>query len=499
MTKTPVIRLISIVAVLSAMVICGNIASLYVASQNADESRDKANGALVNSIRDDFEQSAISRVRGLATDGRLFDEFNSNTGGHAVFAKSCAKDRSLQGVATLAIAERAGNPIALCEYGQMKPVAEHAYLIDHLGPLIDELYPRIAADQIRFERILHEFFFHKDYVSIGDRVYLAVTTLLTPAETKTLVGEYTPKFAVFLTNVEKTLVAQLNDKLPIKPISMKKSGGVPGFSDLAIRNDQGEMLAAITWPASTSFRGQLWDLIPSLALISIMVFLLIVRFLLRIRDLQKDLQLRTDEAVSASLHDNMTGLANRTKFNAELDLDVQRASASKPAFVGFLDLDHFKSINDTYGHDVGDEMIIEASKRLRGVVGKDNTAARLGGDEFAFIIRDKANEAELRALCDRIDEQIKVPFQSGDILLQPSASFGLAECPRHGRDPDAVLKAADDALYAAKNSGRGRYHIYSLETKTTQLDEIHSEMNSIPRTAIETEGDYGSEPVRIHA
>ena len=223
----------------------------------------------------------------------------------------------------------------------------------------------------------------------------------------------------------------------------------------------------ISWRKSYQFNSLFKTFLPSIAFLSAISFLLIVRYLMRIGTLQTIISRQEAEARHASLHDNMTGLPNRTAFNQTVDEAFAQSTPDKPCFLGFFDLDYFKQVNDTHGHDAGDAVLIEAAARLRDVLGEDNFVARIGGDEFAFIIRSTQSQDGIKALCQKLDLRIKTPFTFDGTILKLSASIGIAEFPADGLTRTDVLKAADHALYTAKERGRGRYHIYDQ----TDLDD----------------------------
>src|SRR5262249_43042652 len=133
-----------------------------------------------------------------------------------------------------------------------------------------------------------------------------------------------------------------------------------------------------------------------------------------------------------------------------------------------LDLDHFKVINDTLGHPVGDALLCAVSKRLLGLVRDSDLVSRTGGDEFS-IVQSAAESpvADCSALATRVIEALGVPFALGDHQVVIGASVGIAIAPDDGNDADQLLKNADMALYRAKDDGRGKFHFFepSMDAK----------------------------------
>jgi diguanylate cyclase (GGDEF)-like protein len=168
-----------------------------------------------------------------------------------------------------------------------------------------------------------------------------------------------------------------------------------------------------------------------------------------------------------ALHDGLTGLPNRTLLGDRLTSAIAVAQRQDAALsLLMLDLDGFKSVNDTYGHHAGDLVLVETAKRLSGTLRESDTAARLGGDEFVLLLPATpligATEAA-RALVDFIGAPIVVDRKP----LTVGASIGIAVFPNHGRDPEVLLAAADSAMYEAKHSGGG-YRTFRAHLGATQ-------------------------------
>jgi diguanylate cyclase (GGDEF)-like protein len=160
----------------------------------------------------------------------------------------------------------------------------------------------------------------------------------------------------------------------------------------------------------------------------------------------------------AALHDELTGLPNRTSLMMRLHQaceDIGRI----PVAVILLDLDHFKEINDTLGHYVGDRLLVEVARRLRGAVRAGDFIARLGGDEFAIIAYHSETEGEALDVAGRLREAFESTFPLSGADLSAQASLGVVLAPEHGISEDILLKRADVALYEAKNA-RGSIMVY---------------------------------------
>lgn len=154
-------------------------------------------------------------------------------------------------------------------------------------------------------------------------------------------------------------------------------------------------------------------------------------------------------------HDGLTGLANRRLFGERLQaaLAHRRRHGGEVALL-LLDLDRFKPINDTHGHDAGDAVLKAVSQRLRDNVREVDTAARLGGDEFVVLLSGVSNVADLAPFALKLLERVSEPIAHGNLMLQVGCSLGISRTPVDGDTPDTLLLAADAAMYEAKDSGR---------------------------------------------
>jgi diguanylate cyclase (GGDEF)-like protein/PAS domain S-box-containing protein len=155
-------------------------------------------------------------------------------------------------------------------------------------------------------------------------------------------------------------------------------------------------------------------------------------------------------------HDCLTGLANRLLFSARLQQSIDAAGRyDKRIGLLFVDIDDFKIINDTLGHGAGDRFLQAVAERLQAQVRRGDTVARLGGDEFAVIVEEGCDPAEMAALAARLRGAIGMPLKLAGRQVCSSASIGIGVYPDDGRTPEALLNAADAAMYEAKSVRRG--------------------------------------------
>jgi diguanylate cyclase (GGDEF)-like protein len=177
-------------------------------------------------------------------------------------------------------------------------------------------------------------------------------------------------------------------------------------------------------------------------------------------------------------HDALTDLPNRVLLLDRLEHALARASRERlEVALFFLDLDRFKSINDSLGHEMGDLLLKETAKRLRAALRASDTVARLGGDEFTIVIQDLGTDvlAELTQVARKIQEAIEVPFHLRDHEINVTASLGAALYPRDGLSRDDLLRNADSAMYHAKAHGRNNFRFYSRELNEAARERFRLE------------------------
>ena len=181
--------------------------------------------------------------------------------------------------------------------------------------------------------------------------------------------------------------------------------------------------------------------------------------MLTLRDVTEQHELE-EELKHRAFHDALTGLPNRSLFAREAADALETARAvGRTAGVLFVDLDDFKVVNDTMGHGVGDELLVEVAARLAASVRESDTAARLGGDEFALLIDDAADPDAVDAFAERIVAAFTEPFTLTEAKVLATATVGVATSADSG-DVDELLRHADLALYAAKAAGKRRWRHY---------------------------------------
>lgn len=180
---------------------------------------------------------------------------------------------------------------------------------------------------------------------------------------------------------------------------------------------------------------------------------------------QAQLQLQNTALTHQANHDSLTGLPNRAYFEQRLQAALLQAQRDAGIFaVLFLDNDHFKQVNDTHGHEVGDALLVTVAHRIRTQLRESDLVARLGGDEFAVLLAPVRGVEDATRIADKIIHAVVSPLvlESGE-RLQPSVSIGVAVYPIHGQDMVALMRSADAAMYRAKARCRGTRHVAEVD------------------------------------
>ena len=177
-----------------------------------------------------------------------------------------------------------------------------------------------------------------------------------------------------------------------------------------------------------------------------------------------------------ALHDPLTGLPNRTLFLDRVGLALARLDRRPTtAAVLFLDLDRFKSVNDRWGHEAGDQVIRTVADRLRAALRPGDTAARLGGDEFTVLCEDIAGQADAVAIAERVIGAVAQPLHLGDQEAPLTTSVGIALARGPNDRPEGLLRDADAAMYRAKERGKARWEVFDEGMRTRALERVEVE------------------------
>ena len=180
-----------------------------------------------------------------------------------------------------------------------------------------------------------------------------------------------------------------------------------------------------------------------------------------------------DKVLRLAHYDELTGLPNRFLYNQHLAKSLAHAARNQGMLaVFFLDLDRFKNINDTFGHDEGDRVLRQVAERFSACLRETDTVARVGGDEFILLVDQFLSPRDLGDIADKLLVAAAMPFEIQGQEYQLSASIGIATFPEDGKDAQTLMKNADIAMYRAKNKGKDNYQFYAAEMNVHTVDRL---------------------------
>jgi len=204
-----------------------------------------------------------------------------------------------------------------------------------------------------------------------------------------------------------------------------------------------------------------------------------------IRDITE--QKRTEELIwTQANYDVLTQLPNRRMFRDRLEQELRKSHRSgHPMVLMFIDLDRFKDVNDAFGHQTGDLVLIEAARRITSCVRESDTVARLGGDEFTVILSEQDDPAGTERIAGEVLRALQAPFELGHAHAHLSASIGITVYPQDGTDADSLIRNADQAMYGAKDAGRDRfnYFVSSMQEAALRRQQLVQDL----RTAVDND------------
>ncbi len=271
---------------------------------------------------------------------------------------------------------------------------------------------------------------------------------------------------------------------------------------MAMTDPQGGTIASFAWKPTKPGASVVQSVVPFIA-VALAGFALLVGMIIRhMRRTSQEIEAGERQLRHLALHDPVCGLPNRIYFSDRLERAIADVRAGgRTAAVFYIDLDHFKDVNDTLGHHIGDELILNVTQRLSRIMRGDDLVARLGGDEFAIITACESDSYSLQAIAGRIINAVCAPYAISGHNIIIGASIGIAVIDRRVGDAADILRYADMALYRAKNEGRNRACIYDAAMdadlssrkllegdllKAIQNDEIRAAYQPIVNSAGDT-------------
>ncbi|RYE60187.1 MAG: EAL domain-containing protein, partial [Hyphomicrobiales bacterium] len=258
--------------------------------------------------------------------------------------------------------------------------------------------------------------------------------------------------------VSQPFLAEIGNNLGVN--NLHRASRPVDNASVPLLDRRGNILGYLAWTPTLPARGLILEAAPALALLLAVGCALMGFLLAWLRRTSLSLEASQAHASYFALHDPLTGAANRTLFETRLqEAKAYRYLAETKVLLVAIDVDHFKEVNDTWGHAAGDELLKEVARRLRLEMPEEATVARLGGDEFAVIHPGIISDGQARWICHRLLQCARSPILISEERVQIGLSIGAA-LELGDTPPEEILRRADVALYAAKMAGRDRFALY---------------------------------------
>lgn len=441
---------LTLVAILAVLLTVGYGTYLFAAATTADRQIDEQRRRAIEGELASAREELIEDFEFLAVNDALFDAENPSTK-----LDGCADYDAAASFPVVGIVSPSGALMSLCEYGMEKDEALRNSAATAFGTADISWASRAIASRTETKTALSEFAYSEHLTVRGGRLYLVLNALIAPEDNRPLSATASPKLLFAAVNLSDRLLPDIAVKLGLDAIEV--GDAIHGdTASLALEARNGAV--TLDWPVARSYRNQLARTAPLVLVLTGLLLACLFVTLRRVSRLYRTVQIQEAQARYDALHDPMTGLANRAYFTLLIKDFLPRATTHTPLFVGMVDLDFFKSVNDTHGHDTGDALIKSVAARLSSVLSQQGVVARLGGDEFAFLVL--AERSQMRELMASFYSTICAEVRHGEVRLQPSASIGIAIHVGGACTRERLMKAADLALYEAKAAGRGCYRVY---------------------------------------
>lgn len=317
--------------------------------------------------------------------------------------------------------------------------------------------------------------FLSEFVSLGGAPAILAVQPIAPSTTRVRQQPSEAFLDVTVELIDQSVIDPIAERFLLSGARLLPLSQPMQAASVPLTDSRGIVLGYVGWDADRPGLSLIRSLSPALIAGLLLTAGLLAFLLRRLRAATRQLQQSQTAAQYLAFHDTLTGLPNRALFEDRLRraLSALRRDNSRMALL-YLDLDRFKTVNDTLGHPVGDELVRQTAARLEKAVREIDTVARVGGDEFAIIITGLRDGEAVEELCRRLLKQIGQPFDVAGNQIFIGASIGVAIAPEAGSEGADLLRKADIALYEAKKDGRGRYQVFAGD-----MDEILSRKRMI--------------------
>lgn len=322
----------------------------------------------------------------------------------------------------------------------------------------------------------------------GQPTIASIMAVAPATNTRPLPVEY-PSIAISLRRLDGETLASIGRHTQLAGLGLS-ADATAKLPHLTLRGAQASSLGALVWSRESSASRMLAMLAPAFILAVLIILATTAGLLMRAYRASEELAFSEARARQAALHDPLSGLPNRVYFDnfARQHLAPGRHAAGMLSALIYMDVDHFKEVNDTLGHPVGDQLIREVARRLRINVRSGDVVARISGDEFLILVCNRRDKEEIAQACRRLIGALNRNLTIDGHRLPTTVSMGVALYPEHGTDLTQLLRRADIALYQAKEQGRDRFVFF--ETAMDDALKVRRKIEEEMRAGLERDEFY---------
>ena len=312
--------------------------------------------------------------------------------------------------------------------------------------------------------VLHSARWAGHIISVdGHPAVVAALTIVPNVNMSLLKGD--PNLLISVTYIDEGFISEIGRSLLLNDLTMKTTvTHRDGTVSEPFIGDDGIPAGTLTWTTKRPGQILLTIILPLVMLAVIATGYLSNKMLQQLTRASNELAEREANARHEAKHDSLSGLPNRIHMVERLDAALARLGSENEeyAVVAYIDIDRFKDVNDTLGHEAGDQLVKAVTRRLKTFLNAEDFLSRFGGDEFA-VLCESATSNSGDALAERIAKAFQAPFNINGQSIRVTASVGIAMAPDHGTTVDEVMRHADIALYEAKNRGRDRAVQFTID------------------------------------
>ncbi|MBA5777639.1 bifunctional diguanylate cyclase/phosphodiesterase [Stappia sp. F7233] len=445
--------------------VCGAAALVVWAVQYSDARSQDREASLIEEAIAEEQYHLRNELEGYAFSTQAYENIDQQFSAGWVFANMAEPLNQSHGHDGLIVLDRGGRAVLTFYAGGTRSPSFYT------SKLEQELKGQVFQIQEAYQRVVGKRRPEGDTFSDGlsgvsrstlllldGRPAIAAVMAVVPKRNREPLAMGLPSIVIALRHMDGDMLRSIGRRTQLAGLDLR-SGGHEGIDGVGLRTADGRAIGSLVWRRGESASEILATLAPIFVLAGIMILGITAAVLARAVRASRELTYSEARARQAALHDPLSGLPNRAYLDRLARKRLASASSNGRGVSAliYLDVDHFKEVNDTLGHPVGDQLIQEVARRLRRTVRGGDVVARISGDEFVILVGERTDRNDIEQTCERLIASLNRDLTVDGRRLPTTASMGIALFPEHGTDLTQLLRRADIALYQAKEQGRDRY------------------------------------------